>query len=353
MSLTSVIQSLEFRNLFWAHLKPTHSADLFLDSRVLLKVSGSMFSRFLKVCAVIRPNWPFAHGGTSHWTIWTAAIHAVHNWPQRPRSHVVSFACDSNNPYNALVIVPKTLTNLHEEICKDTASSTSATASLVPKTLTNLHEEICKENTASSTSVAASLVDNKSSMSCQSYKLTGRSCSNPVHINHQNGRKACRCQPVTTVRKPSCSQSPSSPEFRSMKSVSLAMLKAEKSWAWQTPQILWWEDSLVADSAVLRLPGILSLPGIMLPVPVQSRNEQSIEQLLRCRKNISTCAGAISMSCQSCQLMWRSRCNPVHYRSPVLKEGQACKCQPVTTVRKPLSSESTSSPEFRSMNGFS
>ena len=107
-----------------------------------------------------------------------------------------------------------------------------------------------------------------------------------------------------------------------MKSVCFAMLKAEKSWAWQTPQILCWEDSLVADFAVLRLPGILSLPGIMLPVPVQSRNEQSIEQLLRCRKNISTCSGASSMFCQSCQLMWRSRCNPVHIDHQYWRKGR-------------------------------
>ena len=131
MSLTSVIQSPEFRNLFWAHLKPTHSADLFLDSRILQRFVVLCFQNFWKVCAVIRPNWPFAHGDTSDWTIWTAAIHAVHNWPQRPRSHVVCFACDSN-PCNALVIVPKTLTNLHEEMCKEnTASSTLVAASLV------------------------------------------------------------------------------------------------------------------------------------------------------------------------------------------------------------------------------
>ena len=105
-----------------------------------------------------------------------------------------------------------------------------------------------------------------------------------------------------------------------MKSVSFAMLKAEKAWAWQTPQILCSEDSLVADSAVLRLPGILCLPGIMLPVPVQSRNEQSIEQLLPCQKNISTCAS--SMSCQSCQLMWRSRCNPVHIDHQYWRKGR-------------------------------
>ena len=95
-----------------------------------------------------------------------------------------------------------------------------------------------------------------------------------------------------------------------MNSVFFAMLKAEKAGVFQAPQTLREEDYLVADAAVLRLPGILSLPRIMLPVPVPGKNEQSIEQLLRCRKNRSTCAS--SMSCQSCQLMWRSCCNPVH-----------------------------------------
>ena len=132
-------------------------------------------------------------------------------------------------------------------------------------------------------------------------------------------------------------------QIRSMKSVSFAMLKAEKAWAWQTPQTLCWEDSLVADAAVLRLPGILSLPGIMLPVPVQGKNEQSIEQLLLCRKNTSTCAihgkneqgieqlllcrkntstCASSMSCQSCQLMWPSCSNPVHIDHQYWRKGR-------------------------------
>ena len=53
----------------------------------------------------------------------------------------------------------------------------------------------------------------------------------------------CRCQPVTTVREPSSSQCPSSPKFRSMKSVCFAMLKAEKAGLWQTPQTLCQEDS--------------------------------------------------------------------------------------------------------------
>ena len=58
-----------------------------------------------------------------------------------------------------------------------------------------------------------------------------------------------------------------------MKSVSLAMLKAEKAGVFQTPQTLCEEDSLVADAAVLRL------------LPVRSENDPSIEQILPCCKN--------------------------------------------------------------------
>ena len=62
-----------------------------------------------------------------------------------------------------------------------------------------------------------------------------------------------------------------------MNSVSFAMLRAEKAGVFQTPQTLCWEDGFVSDAAVLRRPEILSLPGIMLPVPVPSQKEQSIE----------------------------------------------------------------------------
>ena len=55
------------------------------------------------------------------------------------------------------------------------------------------------------------------------------------------------------------------------------MWRAEKPGVFHAPQPLCEEDSLVADAAVLRLPAILSLPGITLPVPVPSKNEQSIE----------------------------------------------------------------------------
>ena len=50
-----------------------------------------------------------------------------------------------------------------------------------------------------------------------------------------------------------------------MKSNSLAMLKVDKACIWETLQTLCEEDCFVADAAVLRLPGILSLPGITLP----------------------------------------------------------------------------------------
>ena len=72
---------------------------------------------------------------------------------------------------------------------------------------------------------------------------------------------------------------------RSMKSVSFTMLKTEKAWVWQTPQTLCWEEFLVADAALLKLPRILSSPGITLPVPVPSKNEQGIEQIWPCWKS--------------------------------------------------------------------
>ena len=56
-----------------------------------------------------------------------------------------------------------------------------------------------------------------------------------------NIEQTCRCQAVTTVRKPFSPQFPLLQRVRSMKSVSFAMLKAEKAWAWQTPQTLCWD----------------------------------------------------------------------------------------------------------------
>ena len=90
--------------------------------------------------------------------------------------------------------------------------------------------------------------------------------------------QACRCQAVTTVRELFSSQFPSSPKFRSMKSVSFAMRRAEKAGDFQAPQPLCEEDSLVVDAAVLRLPGILSLSGIMFPFPVRARMSTALNK---------------------------------------------------------------------------
>ena len=83
-------------------------------------------------------------------------------------------------------------------------------------------------------------------------------------------------------------------------------------------------------------------------VPVQSKNEQSIEQLLPCGKNtkhpvLVKCLASLA------QLMWPSLQQSSSYRSPVLKKGQTCRCQPVTTVREPFSSQFPFSQRVRSM----
>ena len=58
-----------------------------------------------------------------------------------------------------------------------------------------------------------------------------------------NIEHTCRCQAMTTVTEPFSPLFPFLQRVsRSMKSVSFAMLKAEKAWAWQTPQTLCWEE---------------------------------------------------------------------------------------------------------------
>ena len=81
------------------------------------------------------------------------------------------------------------------------------------------------------------------------------------------------------------------------------MLKVDKACVWQTPQTLCLVDCFVADAAVLMLPGILSLSGITLTLPVPSKNEQRIEQILPFWKNK-----------QSCQLRGHLCSNPVHIK---------------------------------------
>ena len=221
--------------------------------------------------------------------------------------------------------------NWREELCKDTASSAAFTESLVRPHDVHVYNNgfggefrfakpigkgpdfvmwVLKEEHLCQLNVSPVLpID-------VAYMQQSSSYRSPV-LKKEN---TCSCQPVATVRQPFSPQFPTFQKVRSMKRVYSPMLKAEKAWVLQTPQTLCEDDSLVSDAAVLRFPGILSIPGIMLPVPLPSKNEQGIEHLSPCRENTSTCAS--SMPCQSCQLMCAFMQQSSSYRSPVPKKGQ-------------------------------
>ena len=150
-----------------------------------------------------------------------------------------------------------------------------------------------------------------SSSPCQFCQLIWRSCSNPVYIDHQSRRRGTYAGvsqwPLwenhsltrSILEKVQINEECLLHNVESSDSLSLA----------DTSDVVLGRF-LVADAAVRGLPGILLLPGIMLPVPVQSKNEQSIQQILTCWKHTSTCAS--SMSCQSCQLMLHTCSKAVH-----------------------------------------
>ena len=152
-----------------------------------------------------------------------------------------------------------------------------------------------------------------------------------------------RCQPVTLVREPFSSVFPFLQKVGSMKRVSFAILKVDKAWVWQTPQTLCWEEpSFLIHRG---LPRILSLPGITLTLPVPSKNEQRIEQILTCWKN--------KKSCQSCPLNGHSCSNPVHSNHQSRTESTHAGRQAVTTVREPFSPQFPFSQRVRSMKSVS
>ena len=110
-----------------------------------------------------------------------------------------------------------------------------------------------------------------------------------------NIEHTCRCQ-VTTVREPFYPQFPFLQRVRSMKSVSFAMLKAEKAWAWQTPQTLCWEELWLLMLLCDRLPGILLLPA--------TRNRVAFSGSRMSRASNSSCHARRTKSCPrsiSCQ----------------------------------------------------
>ena len=99
-----------------------------------------------------------------------------------------------------------------------------------------------------------------------------------------------------------------------MKSVSLAMSKAEKVGVFQTPRTLCEEDSLVADAAVSRL----------LPVP--SENDPTIEQILPCWKNEHVPWFNVLRVFAINEPFMRQASS---YRSPVPNREHTCRCQAV------------------------
>ena len=114
---------------------------------------------------------------------------------------------------------------------------------------------------------------------------------------------------MTTVRESCSSQFPFSQRVRSMKSVCLAMSKAEKAGILQTSQPLCEEDSWLLT--------------VLFDGFQESLHYQESRCLFQCRARMSRALSNFcydgrpnfcpsSMSCQSCRLMGCSWSNPVH-----------------------------------------
>ena len=133
-------------------------------------------------------------------------------------------------------------------------------------------------------------------MFCQPCQLRGRSCSNPVHIEHQYCRQA---HAVTTLREPFASQFSFSQRARSMKSVCLAMSKAENAGLRQTPQTLCWEELRQLMGQWFSNPVHIS---ITLIASTKQRSHMQVSSSHHCeRTNLSTVSvlakGQINAEC--------------------------------------------------------
>ena len=122
---------------------------------------------------------------------------------------------------------------------------------------------------------------------------------------------------------------PFSQTVRSVKSVSFAMLRAEKAEACQTPQPCVWKIVL------------------LLMLLCYGFQESCRYQESRCRSLNISCHAARTNICPS-SMCCRLPVLPIDvafmqqsslHRSPVLKKGHTCRCQPVTTVTEPFSSQ--------------
>ena len=190
-----------------------------------------------------------------------------------------------------------------------------------------------------------------SSMSCQSCQLMWafRQQSSSYRSPVPKRGHICRCQP-DTVREPFSLQFQFSPKFRSMKSVSFAMLKAENAGLWQTPQTcvkkIFWLLMLLFEAS--RNPVSSSSSRQNMQVSASDRYEKTVLfAVYQWRVSPSQCWKQRTLDsgrhlrpvsrrffgCWCCCLRLRGILFPV----PV--PGKTCRCQPVTAARKPFSSQ--------------
>ena len=158
-------------------------------------------------------------------------------------------------------------------------------------------------------------------MSCQSCQMMWRSCSNPVHIDHQYWRKGAHAG----VKQWPLWDGHSLHSFHSRKG----------SDQWRVCPLQFWESlsladtwdlvfgwALVADAAVLKLTGILYLSGVSCLFRFRARMSRALSNFCHTERKqalVITCAS--SMFCQPCQLMGRSCSNPVHIDHQYWRKG--------------------------------
>ena len=120
------------------------------------------------------------------------------------------------------------------------------------------------------------LVLGSSSLSRQSWQLNGPSCTNSHQTPVPNRERTCMCQAWPLRENHSLHSVHSRKRVRSMKSISLAMLKVDKAWVCQTPQTLCRKIVLLLMLCD-RLPGILLLPATMNHVACSSSQQERAE----------------------------------------------------------------------------
>ena len=128
-------------------------------------------------------------------------------------------------------------------------------------------------------------------------------------ITVPNIEHTCRCQAVTTVREPFSPQFPFLQSVRSRKSVSFAMLRAEKAGVFQTHETLCQADSRLSVLQCDCFHKSSHYQGSRCLIRFGARLSRALNNSCHAG-SINTCPN--SMSCQSCQLMGHSCSNPVH-----------------------------------------